>query len=165
MLRVKTLIVPMFLALAVSAWCESAGAAGFNRLKMLAGEWEGKSSENPQVRVSYQLTSGGSALMETIKTANEGVMLTVYHRDGDSLLMTHYCMARNQPRMRATPKTADARELNFDFVDVSNLSEPDAGHMQRLRLTFEDANHITAKWTWKENGKEKDDVFRLTRKR
>jgi hypothetical protein len=165
MFRVKTLIVivPVCLALSVAGWSQSPAAAGFDKLKTLAGEWQGTSSGNTPVRVSYQLTSGGSALMETIRAGNEGEMLTVYHRDGDSLLMTHYCMAQNQPRMRARPKTAEIRELEFDFVDVSNLSKPDAGHMRGLLLTFEDANHITAKWTWKEKGQEKEDTFRLTR--
>ena len=166
MFRVKTLIVivPMCITFPVAGWSQSPAAAGFDKLKTLVGEWQGTSSEKTPVRVSYRLTSGGSALMETIRAGNEGEMLTVYHRDGDSLLMTHYCMVQNQPRMRATPRTAEIRELKFDFVDVSNLSKPDAGRMQRLLLTFEDADHITAKWTWKEKGEEKDELFRLTRK-
>jgi hypothetical protein len=153
----------MCIAFSVAGWSQSPAAAGFEKLKTLVGEWQETSSEKTPVRVSYQLTSGGSALMETIRAGKEGDMLTVYHRDNDSLLMTHYCMVQNQPRMRARPKTTEIRELKFDFVDVSNLSTPDAAHMRGLLLTFEDANHITAKWIWKEKGQEQEHAFHLTR--
>lgn len=35
--------------------------------------------------------------------------------------------------------------------------------MQRLVITFQDANHVTEEWTWKENGKETTSVFQLER--
>jgi hypothetical protein len=51
--------------------------------------------------VSYQLISGGAAIMERIMPPNEPSMVSIYHLDGDKLMMTHYCSAGNQPRMQA----------------------------------------------------------------
>jgi hypothetical protein len=139
--------------------------SGFERLKMLVGEWDGKTTSGKLARVSYQLTSGGSAVLETLKPADEPEMVTVYHRDGESLMLTHYCMVNNQPRMRAESDGVGEKELTFNFVDATNLASPSAGHMHRLVMVFEDADHLTANWTWRENDEEHTEGFHLTRKK
>jgi hypothetical protein len=139
--------------------------SGFDKLKSLVGEWEGNTTSGKTAHVSYRITSGGSAVLETLKAADEPEMVTVYHHDGDSLMMTHYCMANNQPRMRVASTGAGGKQLTFDFVDATNLASPSAGHMHRLVMVFEDADHLTANWTWRENDKEQIEGFRLTRKK
>jgi hypothetical protein len=134
-------------------------------MKSLAGEWTGKSSDGKPVTVSYALVSDGSALLEKIGMAHESDMVTVYHPDGDSLMMTHYCAAHNQPRMRAGKVSPESRNIVFDFVDATNLASPGAGHMHRLVLTFEDRDRIVQEWMWKEKDKEKIEVFTLERKK
>jgi hypothetical protein len=167
MLRLRNSIAALVLVFCVSAvcWSQSTPSAttGFDKLKMLVGEWEGTGSGGHPVQVSYRLVSGGSALMETMKSADEE-MVTVYHRDKDAVMMTHYCAVNNQPRMRSTPKTSTGKQLAFELVGVSNLATPASGHMQRLVLMFDDDKHITQQWMWKEAGKEKTDEFHLARK-
>ena len=41
------------------------------------------------------------AVMETLDGPDAIQMITVYHPDGASLLMTHYCSMGNEPRMRS----------------------------------------------------------------
>ena len=82
-------------------------------------------------------------------------MLTVYHLDGDRLLLTHYCMEGNQPRMRAQPFHAETGELEFQFLDATNLKGPKAGHMHNAKFRFLDANHVTTDWSFFENGVKK----------
>src|SRR3989337_104403 len=106
--------------------------AGFEKMKSLVGEWTGKSRDGKPVTISYALVSSGSALMEKIGMPHESDMVTLYHPDGDSLMMTHYCAAHNQPRMRAGTVLPESRRIVFDFVDATNLASPDAGHMHRL---------------------------------
>ena len=165
MLRMKTVVVAVSLIVlaAVSGPAQSRAGAAFDRLKTLAGEWEGKSTDGQPVRVSYRLLSADTVLLETIKHVGEAEMITAYHRDGDSVLMTHYCTADNQPRMRARASAAGAGQIDFTLVDVSNLSKPAAGHMRRLVLTFADADHLDQKWTWTERGKDTVEEFRLSR--
>lgn len=139
--------------------------AGFEKMKSLVGEWTGKSRDGKPVTISYALVSSGSALMEKIGMPHESDMVTLYHPDGDSLMMTHYCAAHNQPRMRAGKILPESRRIAFDFVDATNLASPDAGHMHRLEVTFEDRDRIVQEWTWREKGKEKIEIFTLERRK
>ena len=137
--------------------------AGFEKLKPLVGNWQGKSSEGKPVAITYALVSDGSALMEKIGAGSEQEMVTVYYPDGDRLMMTHYCSLHNQPRMRADTAATDGRKLIFDFVDATNLSSPDAVHMHKLVVNLEDKDHFVQEWTWKSGEKEGTVVFRLER--
>ena len=139
--------------------------AGFEKMKPLVGNWQGKSDDGKPVKISYALASNGSVLVEKIDSGSESEMVTVYYPDGDRLMMTHYCSLHNQPRMRtdAATATAESRKLIFDFVDATNMSSPDAMHMHRLAVTFEDKDRFVQEWTWKSGEKEGTVVFRLER--
>jgi len=135
--------------------------AGFEKLKPLVGNWQGKSSEGKPVTISYALVSDGSALVEKIGAGSEHEMVTVYYPDGDRLMMTHYCSLHNQPRLRAEAGPADSRKLIFDFVDATNMPSPDAMHMHKLVVNLEDKDHLVQEWTWKSGEKEGTVVFRM----
>jgi len=126
------------------------GNPGFEKLKSLAGSWKGKDSTGHPVEVTYKVVSGGSALVEEL--SHEG-MVTVYHADGDRVMMTHYCAAMNQPRMRTDPVQGDPKTLDFKFVDVTNLAKPDDPVMKGLKVTFTDANHFSQEWSFAAGGK------------
>jgi hypothetical protein len=91
-------------------------------------------------------------------------MISLFHLDGpDRLLITHYCGAGNQPRMQANT-SPDGKTITFTFVDATNLSGPEAGHMQHLVIAMLDANHHTEDWTFTDHGKESKQFFDLRRK-
>jgi hypothetical protein len=90
-------------------------------------------------------------------------MISMIHMDGDRLLLTHYCEAGNQPRMSATA-SPDGKTITFNFLDATNLSSPDAGHMNRVIFTFVDANHHTEDWQFLDHGKERVEHFDLQKK-
>jgi len=140
----------------------SPAAAAFEKLKTLAGNWETKSPEGDMVTVSYRVVSGGSTVMEEM---SHGSMISMYHLDGDRLMMTHYCEAKNQPRMHTAPIKSDSNSLKFSFVDITNLAKPSDPHMRGLELTFKDADHFTAAWSYSEGGKEVPAVFNYERKK
>lgn len=148
-----------------SASAGTRAASGFERLKALAGEWRAKDAEGQPVNVSYTVVSGGSALVETLAPAKEPSMVTVYHLDGDRLMMTHYCGSGNQPRMLAEVPAGEIQDLTFIFLDATNLAKPSDGHMESLAFTFPDADHVTQVWTWSEAGKKTKTTFDLERKR
>jgi hypothetical protein len=125
-------------------------AAAFARLKSLVGEW---TTEDAKESLTYELIAGGTAVLERETGANRPTMLTLYHRDGNRLVLTHYCMVGNQPRMAARPFDATKSELAFEFVDATNLASTAAGHMHSTTIRFVDANHIETEWQFYENGK------------
>ena len=137
----------------------------FERLKALAGDWEGKMEDGHAANVNYRVISAGSVVIETSMPGEPGEMVTLFHRDGDSLVATHYCGAQNQPRMRASGLSADGNEIAFKFLDITNLASPDAEYMREVTIQFQDADHFTAIWTSRAQGKDSPMTFTYTRKK
>jgi hypothetical protein len=137
---------------------------GFEQLKPLLGDWEGKNAAGQPYHVSYSLASGGTALLERLSMGDEPEMVTVYTPDGDRLAVVHFCSAGNQPRMRTEPVTGAAQQFSFSFVGATNLASPAAGHMDHLTVTLRDHDHFAQEWTWREGDKTHTEVFNFTRK-
>jgi hypothetical protein len=162
MRSVLFLLAVLGLAVAPAA-AQSKAQASFDKLKTLAGNWEGTAS-GVLSKVSYRVISNGSVIEETMKNGTEDTMVTIYHLDGDRLMVTHYCGAGNQPRMVATPDHNKPNVFAFKFQDVTNLSKAQPGHMRDLVLTLVDKDHITQQWTWHTQDKEeKMELFKLAR--
>jgi len=136
---------------------------GFDRMKALVGSWQGTKKDGKAVKVTYTLVADGSAVMETLEPGDESAMITMYHPDGSRVMMTHYCSAHNQPRMRAEAATAEPKTLTFNFVDATNLSSPSEGHMERLVVSFADPDHFTQEWTFKVKDQKQVEVFTFQR--
>jgi len=163
--RAVPVIASCLLVVGVAALAEVPANPGFEKLKTLIGQWESATPNGNHGMVRYELVSDGSAILERMSgDAHAMDMVTVYHRDGKRLVMTHYCSAGNQPRMRAELSAGDVKQLDFRFLDVTNLSSPDAGHMHELVVSFEDANHFTQEWHWLDHGKESVEAFHFVRK-
>jgi len=144
-------------------------SAAFDRLLALAGEWEEQTPKDPATKgttvVQYRLTGGGTAVAETIFPGTKIEMMSVYHRNGDELLMTHYCCVGNQPRFRAKIGK-DKNELIFEFVGGSNLDPAKDMHIHGGVIRFADADHIRSEWYEFTDGKQGDTHgFDLVRKK
>jgi hypothetical protein len=142
----------------------SHSGAAFKRLVSLAGDWQGKDEHGMEVKTNFKVVASNTAVMETLAPSGMDEMVSLYSVDQDSIALVHYCPTNNQPRMRATPASDDAKELVFEFQGAGNLKSPAAGHQHHLVIQFEDANHITETWTWRADGKDTLMVFHLTRK-
>jgi len=126
-------------------------AAAFARLKTLVGEWEANTPPG-KARLTYELTGGGTALVERESADNMPGMMTVYHLDGSRVVLTHYCMAGNQPRMQAGGINPETGEIQFQFLDITNLASQGAGHMHNVKLRIIDDKHVDSEWQFYENG-------------
>jgi hypothetical protein len=140
----------------------------FARFQQIAGTWEGKEVEGrvgTDVRAEYRVTSGGTAVVETIFPGTEHEMITVIHPDGDDLSLTHYCMMGNQPQMKAAA-SGEGNQVAFRFVRVSNLKSPNDMHMHDVTYTFVDSDTLQAEWTHYHDAKPAGKVvFELKRKK
>ena len=117
---------------------------GFERLKKLAGTWvEADKDGKPTDKVVsvIKVTSGGSTVHETIFPGTEMEMISLYNLDKSDLLMTHYCMLGNQPRMKADPKSP-SNQIHFKFDGGTNLDPAKDMHMHEGTITFIDDDHI-----------------------
>ncbi len=127
----------------------------FERFKKLAGEWNGKSTKGWEERVRFQAIAGGTVVVETSFDAHPNeTMMTMFHLDSDRLMLTHYCVAKNQPRLLATSFEDDGRKVTFTFLDGTNMTSRNRGHMDKAIFRFIDDNHVSSQWTWYQDGKE-----------
>jgi hypothetical protein len=170
----STLVALLTLVMSPSAaLAEPTGAApeppspAFERLKSLAGDWLGTAGSPADgktfpTRASIRVISAGSAVMITTDPGGKYEMVTVIHRDdGGALMATHYCAAKNQPRMRA-PFPSDPGRITFEFVDGTSLAAH-PGRMQRLVIATPDPDRHIEEWTYREAGKDSTDVFDMKR--
>ena len=134
---------------------QSPAERAFERLKALEGEWDGKSTKGWTDTVSFLTIAAGSVVMSRSFDAHPNeTMITMHHMDGADLILTHYCVAKNQPRLKATSISPDLRTIEFTFRDGTNLASRDRGHMDRVVMRFIDDDHFTSQWTWYQAGKE-----------
>jgi hypothetical protein len=141
--------------------------AAFDRFKALEGAWRGESTRGWSEELRYRVIAGGSVVMQTSFDAHPGeTMATMFYLNGEELELTHYCIAKNQPHLRATKFENGGRTVTFTFLDGGNLPSRDQGHMDRAVFRFEDADHLSSRWTWYEGGEERwmEDI-RLVRRR
>ena len=139
--------------------------AAFARLKTLVGEWQADTNMG-KATLAYELIAGGTSLVERESAERMPAMITVYHLDGDRLMMTHYCMAGNQPRMQARSFNSKTGELRFTFLDSTNLASADSGHMRNVTFRIAGNEKLFADWEFYEGGKPKmTESFQYTRVR
>jgi hypothetical protein len=132
-----------------------ASAQRFEALKKLAGDWvkvgkDGKATG--KVISSIRVTAAGSTIQETLFPGSDHEMVTMYHLDGDDLVLTHYCALGNQPRLRAEPGK-NVNKIVFKFVSSTNLKSKDDHHINGATLTLVDKDHFKAEWVSCKEGK------------
>lgn len=124
---------------------------GLERLKKLVGTWEAETKEMGKTTVTYRLIAGGSTVMETIMPGTDHEMVTMYHMDGEDLVLTHYCVIGNQPRMKAAK---DSKEGTIDFkCGGGTLKCAAETHMHSAFFTFKEDDRFTAEWSLMKDGK------------
>jgi hypothetical protein len=131
--------------------------AAFERLKSLAGTWEAQSTAGWSGRSTYSVIARESAVLisSQISPHPGETMTTLAHLDNGRLLLTHYCVARNQPRLVATASRDGGRELVFTFLDGTGLRSRDQGHMDSAVYRFQAPDRFSSQWTWYEDGEER----------
>ena len=166
----RMLVAVLGVAMALPTWAqESAGAQAFEKIRSLAGDWEGRfewsgaRTDKGKMDATYYLTGNGSAVVENLLIDGKPVMTTVYHMDGKDLRLTHYCAAQNQPRLKASRVDLAHSAVDFAFVDATNMKSPDAPHVHGLEWRMVDADHITLTFLFEAGGKQSRELIQLTR--
>jgi hypothetical protein len=140
--------------------------AAFSQLASLVGDWEGaQDGVRTPIKETYTLIADGSALMAQNKPGDEPVMITMFSVDGDRLIATHYCSARNQPEMISGEPGDLKNGMSFSLKRVTGLKTPDDWHNTGLTIKLDDKDHMTQWWTYLHKGKTGTNVFHYTRKK
>jgi hypothetical protein len=137
-----------------------------DRMKGLVGVWEGKADMGKgtePLKVTYELTSAGNAIVEKFAAGRPHEMITVYHDYNGKLALTHYCSLGNQPHMELT--TSGEGAIQFVLSErAPNLVSLQEMHMHAHGITIDGKNSMTQTWTLYDKGAKVNDVsVKLTR--
>ena len=158
------LVTTLAMALAVSQFsggeATPAGAAAFQQLKSLVGEWRGQRPDGREVGVTYRLSARDTVLVETWHLGPGRESLTVYHLDGSELMATHFCPQGNQPRLRMS-RAAGSR-FDFTFHDATGL-EPGQAVQHDFWIEIGADGTITRSETYVQGDKSESETIRYER--
>ena len=133
-----------------------AARAMFESFKKMQGNWKGTSTKGWTEEVTIRVIAGGSVVQFSSFDAHPNeTMLTMIHMDIDRLVLTHYCVARNQPRLELKEISEDGTRALFTFLDATNLASRDHGHMDKVVYQFRDTTNFSSQWTWFQDGTER----------
>ena len=160
----------VLMSLSTVAFAQSDAQKSFDKLKTLAGSWEGHMTTVPPhaeiegklMQVTLRVTSMGNALMhEMTGPGRPDDPITMLYLDGDRLMLTHYCVAGNRPRMTGK-MSPDSKSVEFEFLDVAGSTQ--YGHMHHAAFTVVDANHHMEDWIFMQGDKPVHAHLELQRK-
>jgi hypothetical protein len=135
----------LFVLIAATTFAQTDSQKSFDKLKTLAGSWDGNFEGTP-LHVSLRVTSMGNTLMhEMTGGGRPDDPISMFNLDGGRLLMTHYCDSGNQPRLVGAI-SPDGKTITFDFIDATNLLSSQMGHMQHVVFNLIDSDHHTELW-------------------
>ncbi len=157
-------VMALLVAAAALASDRTKSEEAFDRLASLEGEWKGE-IDGVKATLIYTLTANGSALMEQFRPEKGPEMITMFTIDGDHLIATHYCSAKNQPQMETPAITDVQKPLAFSLAQITGLKSPDDFHNTGLTVIQEDNDHLTQEWSYQHKGKTGKNIFRFTRVR
>jgi hypothetical protein len=130
--------------------------SAFDFLKSMSGEWERSGDDHnhggKSQTVSIRPTAAGSAVMETIFAGEPMEMISVYHMDGDNLLLTHYCALQNAPIMKFE-KSDKPGEIKFVFQGGTNFDPATDTHVHEGVMQIKDANTLDSSFVGYSGGK------------
>ncbi len=130
----------------------------FDELRGLRGRWAIRSERKIlPIEMSYELGSKGSIVAEQF-----GKELSVFYRDGQSVVMIHFCNAGNQPRLRLK-ESSRPDFLEFEMFDITNLKTANADHVQRVIYRILNENTIDLEIVWEGNNSQTSERYSLTR--
>jgi hypothetical protein len=111
----------------------------FEKLKTLAGSWQGTIATIP-INMTIRVASSGSAILHEANTDGgrpPNHEITMFYVEGDRLLATHYCDAGNRQRWEGK-LSPDGKTFEFNFIDVAGGTR--GGWVKRTAFTITDAN-------------------------
>ena len=115
-------------------------------------------SKRPGV-ATYTLTGGGKVLMEVM-----GGMATAYHLDRGTLVLTHFCGAGNQPRMRVKTIENEGRHFIFEMYDITNHLNPASYYSSALDVRFVEDGTVELAYRGMTAGRESTQTFQLVKR-
>jgi len=148
----------LFLAVRAASGGPASFESAFETFKGLQGRWAIQSAgKTLPIEMTYEVGSKGSIVTEQF-----GKELSVIYRDGQNLLLTHFCNGGNQPRLRLK-KSSEPGLLEFEMFDITNLKGPDAAHVEMIIYRIINGQTIDLEIVWQERDSQRSEKYTLTK--
>lgn len=121
----------------------SGGAAAFEQIKGLTGEWHAPEGQDVMINIFRPIAFGSAVLHEEWKRG-EQLTATVFYMVGTELRADHFCDFKNQLRYVVKP-APDPKTLLFELRDAMNL-DVEPRHFHSTTWRFLDATHLNQDW-------------------
>ncbi len=141
--------------------------SAFEVLKAMAGTWKGTvaadGGEARETEIVYEVRSAGHSVVQTFSPGKPHEMFSVYHLDGDDLLMTHYCAIGNSPKMKFKA-TGEPGQLKWEFNGGANLDPAKDAHAHEghMMITGPDS-YVSESIGWNDGGPASKRTFTMKR--
>src|SRR5262245_6684668 len=119
----------------------------FDKMKTLAGSWQGKIM-NISINITIRVASSGTAILHEANTDGGGPPsheITMFYVEGDRLLATHYCDGGNRARFEGK-MLPDAKAIEFSFLDVAGGTQ--GGLVKRMAFNVIDPDKHVVDFTF-----------------
>lgn len=153
-MRILTILFILFAAAATAFSQETPKAVApqsdaniaFDKLKTLAGSWQGTIMGIP-INITIRAASSGTTILYEGNT-DKGPPdheITMFYVEEDRLIATHYCDAGNRASFvgRMSP---DGKAIELSFLNVAGSTK--GGLVKRMKFTMIDADKHVAEFTF-----------------
>ena len=129
---------------------QSDAQKAFEKMKTLAGSWQGTIMNIP-LNLTIRVASSGTAILHEGNRVEGGRPgppdheITMFYLAGERLLATHYCDAGNRPRFEGK-LSPDGKTIEFSFLDVAGDTQ--GGLVKRMAFTIVDADKHVIEFTF-----------------
>jgi hypothetical protein len=147
-----------FAALSMPLLAHNNSGRAFATFESLNGTWTIESNgKTLPIEMTYEVGSKGSIVTEQF-----GKELSVFYLDGENLLMTHFCNAGNQPRLRLK-EGGQPGVFEFEMFDITNLEDASTAHVERIVYKIVEGRRMTLEIVWKKGQSEESEKYTLSR--
>ncbi|HXD30997.1 MAG TPA: hypothetical protein VN643_07770 [Pyrinomonadaceae bacterium] len=144
---VATAVVAMAQEPSKAAAPQSDAKKAFEKMKTLAGSWQGTVMDIP-INFTIRAVSSGTAILHEGDTSGGGPPkheITMFYVEGERLLATHYCDAGNRARWEGK-MSPDGKAIEFSFLEVAGPTR--GGYLKDMVITMIDADHHVVAFTF-----------------
>ena len=130
-----------------AAAAQSDAKKTFEKMKTLAGSWQGTVMDIP-INFTIRAVSSGTAILHEGDTSGGGPPkheVTMFYVEADRLLATHYCDAGNRSHWEGK-MSPDGKAIEFSFLDVAGPTR--GGYLKDMVITMIDADHHIVGFTF-----------------
>jgi len=130
-----------------AAAAQSDAKKTFEKMKTLAGSWQGTVMNIP-INFTIRAVSSGTAILHEGDTSGGGPPkheITMFYVEADRLLATHYCDAGNRSRWEGK-MSPDGKAIEFSFLDVAGSTR--GGYLKYMVITMIDPDHHIVGFTF-----------------